>query len=449
MYIGNNFHVEFADNKVHTFEITGRERTPNDSSSINYSDWTKRTVSIGDWEVIPFGPDNDLPLEIQETIFSNHLAPRVLTKKQMLLWGQGPMLYELKPDGKKFEKIPVIDQAIQDWLDEMDYEATLLDSIKDYYYTDGCFEKVFTDRGARIGAGTSIASIESESSIRCRLAFKKGSKLKVGTHVLVGDWSEGKAKTFDVYPLFDPKNIGVYPVSISYNKFTSFGVKHYTVPDLYGSAEWIKRSNAIPYIIKALTNNSLNIKWHITSPAKYWADKERILKENAAKENRIYKHQELEDLKTEILKKISDLLSGVDNVGKFWHNEKVIETLGATQIEHNWEIKPIEQKTKDYVDSQLKIAAHADRSTMAGLGLHAALANVGADGKSDSGSEQLYAHQIHQLTELDIPESIVTKTFNQVIKQKFNKNLKLGFYHTSIQREEDKSSKERVINQPS
>lgn len=448
MRIDNDFHVEFADNNLYTFEITGRERTANDSSSINYSDWTKRTVAIGDWEVIPFGPDNDLPLEIQETIFSNHIAPRILTKKQMLLWGQGPMLYELKPDGRKFEKIPVINQAIQDWLDEMDYETTLLGAMKDYYYTDGCFDKVFTDRGARIGADNSIASIEPMASTTCRLAYKKGSKLKIPTHVLVGNWSEGKAKTYAVYPLFDPKNQGIAPVTIAYNKFASFGVQHYTVPDLYGSAEWIKRSNTIPYIIKSLTNKSLSIKWHITSPTKYWEAKEKILKKNAEKENRTYKAQELEDLKTAILKKITELLSGVDNVGKFWHNEKLIETVGATQVEHSWEIKPIEQKTKEFVESQLKIALHADRSTMAGLGLHAALGNIGADGKSDSGSEQLYAHQIHQLTELDIPESIVTKTFNQVIKQKFNTTIKLGFYRTSIQREEDKSSKNRVINQP-
>ena len=446
MYIGNNFHVEFADNKVHTFEITGRERTANDSSSINYSDWTRNTVNIGDWQVIPFGPDNDLPLEIQETIFSNHLAPRILTKKQMLLWGQGPMLYEQETDGTNYIKKPVINDAIQDWLDSIDYETTLLSAIKDYYYVDGCFHKVFTDRGARIGAGSNIASIDPITATECRLCFKKSNKTKIPTHIMVADWSNGKAKEYKVYPLFDTKNQGIAPVTIAYSKFASFGVKFYSIPDLYGSMEWIKRSNAIPYVIKALTNNSLNIKWHITSPGKYWDAKEKILKDNAKNAGRVYKPQELEDLKTEILKKISDLLSGVDNVGKFWHNEKVIEIVGAKQIEHNWEIKPIEQKTKDFVESQIKIATHSDFATVAGLGLHSALANVGADGKSDSGSEQLYAHQTHKLTELDIPEMIVCKTFNQIIKQKFKTKIKLGFYHTTIQREEDKSPKNRMKN---
>jgi len=447
MYIGNNFHVEFADNNIHTFEITGRERSQNDSSSINFSAWTKTPVTLGDWKVIPFGPDNDLPLEIQETIFSNHLAPRILTGKQQMLVGQGPMLYEMTIQDAQFIKQPKQDKNIQAWLDAQDYENTLLAAAKDYYYTEGVFQKVFTDRGSRIGSSNSIATIEPISSVKCRLAYKNGSKTEIPTHVLVGDWSDGNAKKFDVYPLFDAKNQGNYPVTIAYSKFASFGVDAYTVPDLYGSLEWIKRSSAIPFVIKALTNNSLNIKWHITSPAKYWEQKAGILKSNAIKENRTYKDQELEDLKTEILKKISDLLSGVDNIGKFWHNEKVIEIVGASQMEHNWEIKPIEQKTKDFVDSQLLIAKHSDFATVAGLGFHSALANVGADGKSDSGSEQKYAYQIHNLKDVAIPEMIVCKTFNQVIKQKFNTEIKLGFYRPIIPPESGISPQDRLINQ--
>lgn len=449
MRIADNFHVEFADNNVHTFEITGRERSQNDSSSVNFSDWTKTTVSLGDWEVIPNGRDNDLPLEIQETIFSNHLAPRILTGKQQMLVGQGPMLYEMTVKDDQFIKTPVINQAILDWLQSINYEDTLLTNASEYYYMEGVFEKVFTDRALRLGNSNSIAEIMPMSSVNCRLAYRKGSKLKIPTHVLVGDWSDGAAKKFDVYPLFDPKNQGVYPVSISYNRLTSFGIGNYTIPDLYGSLEWIKRSSAIPYVIKALTNNSLNIKWHITSPAKYWDKKAEILKINASKENRTYKDQELEDLKNDILKKISDLLSGVDNIGKFWHNEKIIEIVGATQMEHNWEIKPIEQKTKDFVESQLSIAKHSDFATVAGLGFHSALANVGADGKSDSGSEQKYAYQIHNLKETAIPEMIVCKTFNQVIKQKFNTNIKLGFYRPVIPPDSSVSPSNRFITQPS
>jgi len=447
MNIGENFHVEFADDQAYLFEVTGRERTQNDSSSINFSDWNKTPVSIEDWQVIPYGPDNDLPLEIQETVFSNHLAPRILTGKQSMLYGQSPMLYEMKIFKGKQVRTPVENLAIQEWLESIDYINTLLVGSNEYYYTEGVFYKVLTDRGARIGSGVGIADIQPMTNAECRLCYKKGSKDKKPTHVMVGDWSDGKTKEFQVYPLFDHKNQGAYPTTIAYSKLPSFGVKDYTVPDIFGGLEWIRRSSAVPYIIKALTNNSLFIKWHIKSPAEYWEAKKKILEDNARKEGRTYKHQELEDLKKSILQKLTQVLSGVDNVGKFWHSETVIKVMGATQTEHKWVIEPIKQEVKEYVVAQLKIAVHSDFATVAALGFHSALANVGADGKSDSGSEQKYAYQVHNKKDTAIPEMIICQTFNQVIKQKFNTNIKLGFYRDAIASDEDTTPNQRFINQ--
>jgi len=447
MDIGENFHVEFADDQAYVFEVTGRERTQHDSSSINFSDWTKTPISLEDWEVIPFGPDNDLPLEIQETVFSNHLAPRILTGKQSMLYGQSPMLYEMKVEGERLIRTPVENPQIQEWLDSIDYINTLLVGSNDYYYTEGVFYKVFTDRGARIGSGNGIADVKPMSNAECRLCFKKGSKDKKPTHVMVGDWSDGKTKEFAIYPLFDPKNQGLYPTTIAYSNLPSFGVKHYTIPDIFGGLEWIRRSSAVPYIIKALTNNSLFIKWHIKSPAEYWEAKKKILEDNAKKEKRTYKHQELEDLKKSILQKLTEVLSGVDNVGKFWHSETVIKVMGATQTQHKWEIEPIKQEVKDYVLAQLKIAVHSDFATVAALGFHSALANVGADGKSDSGSEQKYAYQVHNKKDTAIPEMIICQTFNQIIKVKFGTTIKLGFYREPIAADEDTTPSQRFVNQ--
>ena len=446
MDIGENFHVEFADDHAYLFEVTGRERTQHDSSSINFSDWTKTPISLEDWDVDPFGPDNDLPLEIQETVFSNHLAPRILTGKQSMLYGQSPMLYEIKAEDNKLVRTPVVDEAIMEWLESIDYINTLLVGSNEYYYVEGVFSKVLTDRGARIGSGVGIAEIQPMSNTECRTCRRKGSKDSKRTHVMVGDWSDGKTKEFVVYPIFDPKNQGQYPTTIAYSKLPSFGVKNYTVPDIFGGLEWIRRSSAVPYIIKALTNNSLFIKWHIKSPAEYWEAKMKILQDNAKKENRTYKHQELEDLKKSILKKLTEVLSGVDNVGKFWHSETVIKVMGATQTEHKWVIEPIKQEVKEYVIAQIKVAVHSDFATVAALGFHSALANVGADGKSDSGSEQQNAYQVHIKKDTAIPEMIICQTFNQVIRQKFNTNIKLGFYREAIATNSETTPSERFIN---
>lgn len=154
----------------------------------------------------------------------------------------------------------------------------------------------------------------------------------------------------------------------------------------------------------------------------------------------------MQDLEDKIFDGLSDVLSGVENVGKFWHNKTVQSFVGGKAVEEGWKINPIKQEVKEYVDAQIAVANKSDFAVQAGLRLHAALAFVGADGKSDSGSEQLYAYLIHQLTALPIPELFVCKVLNDLLKLKFNTNLRVGFYQVQAQKQEDTSESKRVKN---
>ncbi|WP_196890378.1 hypothetical protein [Aureivirga marina] len=448
-HLDNDIDVVLNEKNLYTFQIDGRSNgggsNTSDSSVHNFSDWTRTKLKAGNFEVIPYGKDNKLDKQLQDTIFPNHLAPRILTKKAFLLWGTGPTLYKLTPEGKNIVREYVEDSKIEEWLYSFDIEKTLLNSITDYYYTESCFQKIIRKKGSRLGLNT-LPEIEHISFKKCRLAYRKSDKRKKATHVVVGDWENGNSNDFKVYPLFDPFSPDKYPISIAYNFQSTFGMDDYAMPDLYGSLASIKRSTSIPYIIEAYTKNSINIKYHITSPARFWEKKRDQLKKFYEAKKQVYKEKYLDELKSKILKTITDLLSDVDNVGKIWHSELIIETLGGKQIEHGWKITPIDQKIKEFVDAQLKIGTHFDFNTVAGLGLHSALANVGADGKSDSGSEQLYALKNHLLTETNIPEMIVCKTINQLIKYFFKTKIKLGFYQSLPEREEDLSSENRIKN---
>ncbi len=214
-----------------------------------------------------------------------------------------------------------------------------------------------------------------------------------------------------------------------------------------GLLPWLRRSSAIPYILEALSNNSLNIKWHIISPAAYWEKIKEGLEEKCAIEGIEYEDKMLEDAKDKKFADLAKVLAGERNVGKFFTSEMVVEVLGTTIIEHKWEIIPIDQKVGDYVKAQLEIAKAANMATVAGGGLHQALSNVAADGKSDSGSEQLYAMQNYILTEVDVPELIICQAINKAIKVNWpTSNIKLGFYRSLPVREEDKTPKDRVKN---
>lgn len=443
-----NFVGAAPDSSVHYFEIAGRNAN-NDTATVKdtFHNWGEKAIDLADWKVIPNGINNDIPKQIQETTLPNSLAPRIQNRKVELLLDQGPYLYQTE----KGENTPVDDTVIMEWLESMGYREQLTCNAVDYYYSSAVYTKVFRELGARVSANSgSFALLENVSSFDARKAYRKSNSKKIPTHVIVGDWYSSNSsdkKDFSVYPIFDPLDPLKYPVSVHIASFKTYGMKHYSLPEIYGALPWIKRNTTIPEILKSLTDNSLNIKWHITSPTSYWDAQRKILQEKAKNNKEVYDEKMLTDLRQETLRKLTDLLSGVENVGKFWHNEETMKIVGASAHKEGWDIKPIEQKVKDYVKAQLEIALASSKFVIASLGLHSALANVGADGKSDPGSEQIYAYKIHQSTSTPLAEYYVTKAFNDVIKLKFGKSIKVGFKRAKIDAEAETTPGRRLKNQ--
>lgn len=447
--LSQNEYLGVANGKAHYFQIQGREATGSNASKTNedFTAWKENAIDMDGYKVIPFGSNNDIPNELQETIFPNHLAPRILDRKSELLFGQGPYLYELKPDGKQYTRMPKEDVNIQDWLDSIDAASLLLYNSTEYYYAEQVYTKIRNGRGGRTGQSAAVAAgIENLSNAECRLAYRRDDLRKKPTHVIIGDW-KNQAKDFEVLPLWDKNEPTKHPISVHYMGFKSFGLSNYVLPSTYGTLPWIRRSTIAPKIIEAFTNNSLNIRFHITSPEKFWKDQRAIMEKNCSAKGIKFTEKMMQDLEDEIFDGLSEVLSGVENVGKFWHNKTVQSFIGGKAVEEGWKITPIKQEVKEYVDAQIAVANKSDFATQAGLGLHAALANVGADGKSDSGSELLNAYQIHQLTAVHIPEMCVCKAVNDIMRVKFNTHLKVGFYQAPAQKQEDTSASNRFQNQ--
>ncbi|MFI1770992.1 hypothetical protein [Thalassobellus citreus] len=439
-------YLSLSGNNLNYYEITGRGNTSSDAPTETFSDWQDNTLDVGDFKVIPFGKGKHIPNEVQETVLANSFARRALERKVELLIEQGPYLYKMKKDGTKYFREPIENPDVQAFLESINHEELLQNNATDYYFEKRVCVKVFRAKQGRLGK-TVPAAIEHISASDCLLGYRKTDKNKKPTHVIVGDWVKQDLQKMKAYPLYDPKNPDKYPVAIYHQKFKTYGMADYPLPDIYGSLDWITNATNTPKIFKAFTKNALNIKWHIQSPAKFWEEKRDILEKNCKAQSPPipYKEKMLEDLKTEILDKLSELLSGTENVGKFWHNEYVIQLIGATAMELGWKITPIEQKTKEWVESQVKMYDTAIYAMQAGVGLHASLVMVGADGKSDSGSEQLNAYIIHQKTATSIPEYYVCKALNDILKTRFTSGEKVGFYRTTPERQQDITSSQRAM----
>ena len=65
-----------------------------------------------------------------------------------------------------------------------------------------------------------------------------------------------------------------------------------------------------------------------------------------------------------------------------------------------------------------------------------------------SGSEMLYALKIYLASDVSIAEEIIFENLNQAIAVNFpGKDLKLGFYHPVVKKEEDTPPEDRLTNQ--
>ncbi|MHC1707429.1 MAG: hypothetical protein AB9842_07895 [Bacteroidales bacterium] len=440
---GNWGLIEFSD-CAYSFEISGGYSlaTTGILPLATRKGYEDQPFVIGDYKIIPNGPTNLLPLELRDILEENNLTEGVFKRQRGLIWGQGPALYREELIEGERRRTWIEDPEISTWLLSFDFEEQLRRAIVDYYHMEGHFARFFMNRGNRIQSKARIASVEHVGYHKSRLEWPEdGINVR---RIICGDWLNPNILGLKAYPVFDMARPFEKPVSMMFCNMYSFGHDFYGLPAYYGALNWIRRGSAIPRILEALTKNSLNIKWHIKSPASYWEAKKMLLMQKCADENKIYKEEMLEDLKDEVFKQLAEVLSGEVNVGKFFASEKIINELGHME---EWSIEPIDQKVKEFVESQVMIAKQADSAITSGIGLHPSLSNIMVDGKLASGSEQLYALKLYLATEVDIPESIICRPINTAIALNWpEKNLKLGFYHQVVKTEDSVTSSNRVKN---
>lgn len=435
-----------------SFQSYEDPRTLSDERSKQESfDWDSSAYHAEDFAIFPYGDMNDLPKSIRDVIHSNYLMPGLLSKKRNLLWGQGPVLYEQKIIDNQLVRELVHDSEIQSWLDDFDYKDEILKCITDFSPMQGVACYMNRAKGVRLGRGGFIASVEHEAIEDVRLGAKIGSRnhaKKKPTHAIIqtsfGAGSYIVPNHLDVYPLFDNSRPFDYPTSMVYSNLYSFGIDVYTLPDIFGALEWMRISSQTPLILKAFINDSINLKFHIESPQKYWDNVEAKLKKICEENQEIYSDKMLQEYKSKLFKNITNVLSGAYKAGKMLHTITILDTDGNNVKEMGWKINVIDQKTKDFVESQIKISNRADYAVSASASINASLGNISENGKVDSGSEKLYAYQEHIKSNVPIPEYITLKPFNMAIRHNFpKKNIRLGFLHESMIRTEDVTKSER------
>lgn len=445
----HSYAAHMDDGRVFILSNKLGDGIPPDLFRIQNPNWEAFPMTVQGTKIVPYGNDNRLPVRIREVLDENNLAPGVLERQLGLIYGQGPFLYQLVYENGQISREWVNDPKIEEWMRTWDVNAYAKGALSDYLHLKGFFNATYLARGARIGRRPFIAALEHIPAKNARLEWVDSRKVQDVKHILVGDFEhEFPYGGYCLYPVYDRRNPGKWAASASYNHTYSFSRDFYSIPQYWGTLPWIIRGSEIPAIFKYVTDNGLNLAYHIHSPQGYWDTKRDYLRkihpewesDEAKIENEIRKMTE------KFLQNLTEVLSGKENAGKFFHTVDVIDEVTGKPV--TWSIEPIDQKIKDFVDSQLKISEASSSAITSGMGLHPALSNLIINGKLASGSELLYAFKLFLSSDTEIPESTVLEPVNQAIAFNFpGKNLRVGFYHRQVQTEEATSTSDRFKNQ--
>ncbi len=414
----------------------------------DYKNWEVMPQSIGGYKIVPYGWDNNIPVFIRNTIGENNLAPGIIERQRGLLWGQGPQLYRLEIVDGTIIQSWVRDAEVERWLSGWDYKSYLLGVMGDYLSTGGYFDAKHLARGARVGASRFIAKLEHLPVKNARLEWPDNDELDISCcrHILTGDFEHACSRSgIREYPVFLDADPGRFPVAASYVRLPSFGHDFYALPQFWGAMRWIVRGSEIPSIFKYVTDNGINLAYHVHSSQAYWDYRREVLQKSHPDWDDTKIEEEIMNITKQLLDSMVSVLTGKENAGKMFHSIDCIDDQGNA---HAWKIEAVDQKIKDFVESQLKIAEASVSAITSGMGLHPSLSNIMVNGKLASGSEMLYAFKLYLASDTAIPSNVILSGINKAIRFNFpGKDVQMGFYHQSVKTEESLSASSRIKNQ--
>jgi hypothetical protein len=438
-------------------------------------------LNVGNNNVLIKGTNNKLPDEITSVISNNRILPTLLEKQVTMLYGKGPHVYKMQHrDGKpirSWTQQPVI----EGWMDNWKYKG-LQDSVKEFcekvirdnYYFDDFWVKWRLNKSRRINGNVPVAGLEHIDNRRCRLATKKNIRAVGADYeekdfqtVIVGNWTAAMEKTFKVYKRFRYDNPNQFNVSVSYHKNATPGQIYGYNRFYFGIKDWLIGTNRNPQYINSYLENSLNAKVHVVIPSEWVEMIERRIHQYCD-DNKVRQSESKELLKfpdadgievgTEYheylkdkyiryeLRRLSRLLTGVKNQGKLWASFSFQTKEGRTE----WEIKPIDLKYKEFIESLINYDKRADEVITASKGVNSSISNLDKSGIISKSGSDLYYNYIIYLHNLTLAEETVTEPLNTAIRinfpQLYRQGFRIGLYNEVPSRQEEVSVDDRLQN---
>lgn len=411
--------IDYASKSMALIEVSQRKVEPD---AIGLSTMT----TIDEWS--RWGIRNQYPLEILDKTKKDPVSMRALEFKSTAHYGKGPQLYRRKfEDGKKI--LEPVDIAKYPEIDDFFFENNIpnfLQSItQDYEWWNRYHVEYITNKPKtkiiRINSGIEeegTANYLRTKDIRKAKRDKETGKIK-GFYVS-GDWTEAHPKTAFVNS-FKPTDPFRFSKAMYEHKRTSIANDYYITPSWWASMRWLDVTSKIPEWINSNIDHSVNIKYHIHIPEKYFLD---LYPQERYKSDEEW-HKALEEAEAKLKQKLDNYLAGEKNVNKAFYSKFAVDDQG--NILPGWKIEKVENDIKDeawlnadQTASVRILTAHGVDPTLAGI----VIGNTSAG----SGSDVREKFNFHMQLNTQIGRQTTTEWFEFVKRiNGWERDLELGY----------------------
>jgi len=301
---------------------------------------SKRQASAMPWAI--WGKDNDYPQRIIDQNMQDTTSAGALDFKTKAHYGKGVYFYREDVVKGKEVKHPL---RIKDLIPEMQqfYYKNDLQNFSQGIIQDFEWWNAYHTQYILNASYNKIVRIKWQRTKDIRSAKRNVLTGEVGGYYLSAAWPKPAKDEYVFVPAFDmenPLNPDV-PNGIYKHQLLSVDKDYYPTPKWQSNLRWLRVSVKVAQWIDSNIDNSVNLKYHVEIPEKYFID---LFPEKRydSKEACIRARREAEEnLKSEI----DRCLAGASNAQKIFYTKFAVDATG--QILPGWKINELKNDIKD------------------------------------------------------------------------------------------------------
>lgn len=370
-----------------------------------------------------WGHDNNYPQRLIDAVKSDPIAS-LLEKKFAFHYGRGLMFYNKSVDDQGNEKIKIVPdesvpQDIKDFFRVNNWKKFQQGIVYDCEWFQGYPVQYILDNSGR------VLRVKWQKMKNVR-PEKRSADGEIKNYYLSGHWPnprEGYYAKVPAFNLYEGSESGIY-----IHSGVSIDKDYFPDPAWHSITRWLYIASKIPRWILANIDNSVNFKYHVEVPFKYFEDRcpRDNYKSDAERDEAISK------LIEETFTKMDAYLTGEKNVHKAFYS--FVTTLDDGKPAPGWKINVIENKVQD--EAWLRAYGTAAMAMISGIGLSPSIAGSilpnGLGSGSGSDLREQFNFYIQVMT--TIPREITLEVWEVVkFRNKWPEELHLGYRDIVLQ----------------